>query len=113
VAKPDDDLEAAWHKLAQQRDALRGGFDRPLADLVRAAEATALRSFYPFTSMARLCFAETRFPYEGVQPGYIEFYPGGRFVVYRGLPHGDSTAWLATENADTAVATLVELLGSP
>ena len=64
-------IEDAWNLLvrnAQQVEPTADWFERGIAPLVRSAHGTGLRQFFPFTSHARLCFAETGYPFQGLQP---------------------------------------------
>jgi hypothetical protein len=50
-------------------------FTRGLNPLVDAASSTGLRRLFPFSSHNRFCFAETPYPFEGVQEAFVEFLP--------------------------------------
>lgn len=109
------DFAADWTKLEEQTRAgavFGGGYDEPCHRLVQHCRGTALARFHPFTSMNRLCFAESRFPFEGIQPGFIEFYPDGRYVVFAGPPYPGDAARpsIDTRDASAAVAAALELL---
>lgn len=88
-------FQPAWDTLSEQAHhgaLLGGGFDAPLAKLLDASKGTVLRRFYPFTSMARLCFACSPFPFERVQPTCVEFDSEGRYRVLAGGPYSAGVA---------------------
>jgi hypothetical protein len=87
--------------------------------VLEVARNGTLRDLYPFTSGNRLCFAQTAtWPFEGLQPSYIEFNSDGsrapgRYIVGDGPPYGESGTALATQDVAEAVRKLVELLNRP
>lgn len=109
-------IEAAGDQMIKEADEKRPAedwFNRALSPLVRAAAATSLRQFFPFTSMARFCFAETPYPFEGMRQAFVEFLPN----VYRVFGH---TPWSqeatgepirATTSANEAISELLRILG--
>jgi len=98
-----------WGLLETGPDALGGGYDEPMRRLVAVARKTRLHKLHPFTSMNRLCFARTPWPFEDVQPGYVAFYPDGKYEVWRGGPYKDqSTCVLRTHDSAAAIATLLQ-----
>jgi len=103
-----EEFSADWDQLtAQARDEelLGGGYDKPLQQLLDACRGTELRAFHPFTSMARLCFARSRWPFKDVQPAYMEFDPSGRYLVRDGGPYpGDPNPPVTLETNDPAAA---------
>ena len=108
-----------WEKLAAQArvEGLFGsGYDRPLLELIDASRKTGLRELFPFTSMNRLCFARSSaWPFQDIQPGLVEFFPQGRYVVRSGGPYpADREPPVVLDTTDTAaaVAALVRLLGA-
>lgn len=110
-------LKAHWDQLTTQaRDGklLGGGYDRPLHQLLEACRGTDLSRFYPFTSMARLCFAGSSWPFQDIQPAHIEFERDGTYIVRNGGPypadHNPPIA-LQTSEAGAAAAEVLRLLG--
>jgi Family of unknown function (DUF6193) len=101
-------FRSAWDELSEQAHhgaLLGGGFDGPLANLVDASQGTVLRRFYPFTSMARLCFACSRYPFERVQPTCVQFNRDGIFQVLDGGPYPPtSNPAIALETDDPRAA---------
>ena len=114
------DHSARWAVLIERADDANrfgDGFDEPLGPLLRAAHSTALRRFYPFTSINRLGFAESPFPLEGLQSAFVAFvpegqYPGGRYFVHNGLLFESSPRRhvLATSDPAEAVEAVLGLL---
>jgi len=114
------DHSARWAvhiERADDANTFGHGLDEPLGPLLRAAHSTALRRFYPFTSMNRLCFAESPFPLEGLQSAFVAFvpeghYPGGRYFVHNSLPFESSRRrhLLATSDPAEAVEAVLGLL---
>jgi hypothetical protein len=95
-------IEEAWASL--QTEQVSGhGYDTAVHAIARAASATALRNFYPLTSMNRLCLARTAFPFEDVQEAFVSVSLDGRYRVYRGSPYRDSPVEVA-ETSDPALA---------
>ena len=86
---PSDRRERMWGALTQdaltQRPRLGHGYDEVLVALARTARDTRLGEYFPFTSMSRLCFAATPWPFEDIQAAYVEFDPSGHLAVYRAL----------------------------
>jgi len=103
-----EEFSADWDQLtAQARDEelLGGGYDKPLQQLLDACRGTELRAFHPFTSMARLCFARSRWPFKDIQPAHMEFDPSGRYLVRDGGPYpGDPNPPVTLETNDPAAA---------
>jgi hypothetical protein len=90
-----------------------GGYDRALSNLLEATRDTALRGFNPFTSMNRLCFARSSWPFQDIQPALIEFRPEGTFVVRSEGPypgHHDGPIALETSDPGAAVAAAIRVL---
>ena len=114
---PSEPFKAYWDDLtgqAEKEKVLGGGYDRPLYELLAACRSTILRRFYPFTSVARLCFARSAWPFEDVQPVQIEFHPRRRYIVCRGGPYpADANPPIALKTDDPALAAAeaVRLLG--
>jgi len=114
-----------WHLLldnAVSENLIGNGFDKPLAELLRAIEPTDLGRFMPFTSMCQLCLATSNYPWEEVKPACVEFWPDGRFpfryrVIRRSpYPAGTEKEVVTLETNDPVAATdeLVRLvLGTP
>lgn len=112
-----DQFVVDWARLEQQARAesiFSGGYNKPLLGIIEATALTPLRQFHPFTSLNRLCFARSRFPFEDIQPALIEFYPDGRYVVRSGGPYPTSRTppvELETTDPRGAVSATVRLLG--
>lgn len=103
------------------RNATRPSWVPPIkAELVRAARATALERFFPFTSMNRLCFSTFSSESKnetGVAPVYIALTGDGTYVVYEGKvwPRNDSEvppAVLETTDPVAAAETAERLLAN-
>ena len=106
-------FDTDWRGLLEDtRTAVVSGrsnwFEAGLLPLLEAAAAEKrLRKYHPFTSMSRLCFAESRYPFQGLQPAYIESLPKGPLRVYSGSPYpGDGPVVLETDSPAEAVAEL-------
>ena len=102
-----DRFRSAWRKLSDQArgaDLFGGAYDPPLAQLIDASEGTVLRRFYPFTSMARLCFACSAYPFERVQPTCVEFGLYGFRVLDGGPYPATSDPPVAVETDDPRAA---------
>lgn len=83
-------IEDRWNLLVQdarQVEPSAGWFDRGMAPLVLSAHGTGLRQFFPFTSHARLCFAQTGYPFQRLQPAYIQWFPDGNYCVHDVSPY--------------------------
>ena len=112
-----DAFAGDWEKLEQQtRDGslFGGGSDEPCFKVVSLCRQSGLRRFHPFTSMNRLCFARSRFPFEDLQPAFIEFDRGDRYVVRNGQPYAhkaDAPIELETDDPSSAAAATCRLLG--
>jgi hypothetical protein len=115
---PLGEFRENWEKLAAQARGEKlfgGGYDRPLSVLIEASRETGLRRLFPFTSMARLCFARSStWPFQDIQPALVEFNRDGKYVVRSGGPYPadrDPPVALETADAAIAVATVINLLG--
>ena len=110
------DFSADWDQLtAQARDEklLGGGYDKPLQQLLDACRGTELGRFFPFTSMARLCFARSRWPFQDIQPVLMEFDRNGTYTVRDGGPYPadrNPPTTLKTHDPAAAVAEVIRLL---
>lgn len=80
--------------------------------LAEAASMSGLRRFCPFTSINRLCFAESSsWPFENVQPAFAFWGSEGEISVFAGSPFDET--WdeeLLTMRPEAAVEALVDLL---
>lgn len=115
---PTNAFDADWQRLLEDtRTAVASGrsnwFEAGLLPILEAAAVEEkLRKYYPFTSMSRLCMAETRYPFQGLQPAYIEWLPKGPLRVYGGSPYpGDGPVVLETDDPSEAVAELCRRVG--
>ena len=115
---PVGEFRKNWEQLAAQaRDEklFGGGYDRPFLVLIEASRETALRRLFPFTSMARLCFARSStWPFQDIQSATVEFSRDGRYIVRSGGPYPadrDPPVALETADAAAAVASVINLLG--
>jgi hypothetical protein len=109
-----DSFDSAWRALREYRgygthDALNDAVRR-LAD---SAAGTALEQFFPYTSLTRLCFARSPYPFEDVPPAFVSFSNAGDYWVYRGFPYVDAdlAEILETTDAAEAIRGLLDELG--
>ena len=103
---------ADWRQLAETKPVGQTGLRKAVSALALAAIETPLGDFYPFTSVNRLCFATTPYPFESIQMGYIGFSRTGEFAVLKGDPYGDDPRFvMETSDADEAVQATLCLLG--
>lgn len=104
----------AWHRLEAQAEAsVRGDVDAALLPLLRASDGTVLRRFYPFTSMNRLGFACSPYPFERVQPTCVQFWPGRPYQVLDGPPFPvpfSPPVGMATDDAAQAIEQVIRRL---
>lgn len=113
----DGEFEAVWNQLeleTRDREIFGGGYDQPFRKLLEASRATSLRQFFPFTSMCRLCFARSEYPFRDLQPAFVEFFPGDRYIVRSGTPYSvdrDPPVELETGEPMVAIANIIRLLG--
>lgn len=83
---------------------------RTLEPLVTACQATPLRRFFPYTSVNELHFAETAWPFVGIQDAYVLFTNTGDYEVRR----GDGERWAvvaSTRDPVVAATATVGILG--
>ncbi len=118
-------FQGRWQSLlraAVSEKLLGSGWDKSLADLLRAIEPTDLGRFAPFTSMCQLCLATSTNPSEEAKPALVEFFPPEeyrfRYRVFSGSTypaHGEATVvTLETNDPVAAADELVRLvLGTP
>jgi hypothetical protein len=109
-------IDAQWERLVKDADEAspaENWFDRALRPLVHAAHPTELRRFYAFTSMNRLCFAETAYPSQGLQQAFVAFLPDGGYAVHAESPYGVERAGeaeLETGDAEEAIDEVLRVL---
>jgi hypothetical protein len=116
VANPSGPFQEAWEQLtalARDDSLLGGGYDQPLLALLDATRETTLRRFFPFTSLNRPCFVRSPWPFEDIQPAFVEFYKNGTYIVLSGGPYTGPgpPVELKTTEPGAAVAAVGRLLG--
>jgi len=116
VNRVDSEFQEDWEQLTSQaRDGrlFGGGYDQSLLRLIDASRDTGLRRFHPFTSMNRLCFARSSWPFQDIQPALVEFLRDGKYIVRSEGPYPpdrDGPIALETADAAAAVSSLIRLL---
>lgn len=81
-------------------------------NLVAAAFGSTLRRFFPFTSLNRLCFATSAYPFEVIKGAFVIIDPDGFYVACSGSPYNSEQqrALVETYAPEEAIRVISALL---